>query len=291
MKTKLLLLLLFVSLMFSCGDIGESINQLFNKSDRSIETEALPEESLDAEETNEEATQDDYQISYKEDKFMGHDRYSVPNNQIDYEFYWNGSNYYPIGWSRDGNIAFREFREFDGAGGCQDNLIVQSMVTDKIIKDIQLDFFMDGSVGDWDDHCDFEKIWRKERRTILKYLNRYEIQDNSFGFMNKSKEITSNNREYKIKLSQDLLETYDGYNYEGENRTSYKLKVYVNGRSKTISKATIRAHNIDYIGYYKSPFEERIAIVLQYQDDQSGEYANNGGIIIIGCDLHPRSWN
>jgi len=36
---KLLLLLLFVSLIFSCGDVVESINKLSNKSDRSTEIE------------------------------------------------------------------------------------------------------------------------------------------------------------------------------------------------------------------------------------------------------------
>ena len=39
---KLLFLLLCVSLMFSCGDVEESINKLFNTSDRSTETEELP---------------------------------------------------------------------------------------------------------------------------------------------------------------------------------------------------------------------------------------------------------
>jgi len=36
---KLLLLLLCVCFIFSCGDIEESVNKLFNKSDRSTETE------------------------------------------------------------------------------------------------------------------------------------------------------------------------------------------------------------------------------------------------------------
>ena len=53
----------------------------------------------------------------------------------------------------------------------------------------------------------------------------------------------------------------------------------------------ISAHNVDYLGYYKSPFENRIVIVLQFQDASEGEYSHNGGIITIGCDLHPRSWD
>lgn len=265
-----------VLLIFSCsGEQAKEVDPLKKNSNRTHNEDVIVE--------NNQKSDGDF--------FVHHERYSLPLKEIEYEFYWNGSNYYPIGWSRDGNIAFREFREFDGVGGCQDNLIVQSMVTDKIIKDIQLDFWMDdGSVGDWEDHCDWEEIWAKERRTILKYLNRYEIQDNSFGFMKKSKYITSNNREYTIKLSQDVLETYDWSNYEGENRTSYKLKVYLDGRPKTISKGTIHVHNIDYVGYYKSPFEERIAIILQYQDDQADEYSNNGGIIIVGCHLDPKYW-
>jgi len=39
---KLLLILLCVPLLFSCGDVEESINKLFNEADQSTETEELP---------------------------------------------------------------------------------------------------------------------------------------------------------------------------------------------------------------------------------------------------------
>ena len=76
-----------------------------------------------------------------------------------------------------------------------------------------------------------------------------------------------------------------------KNSTKYKLKVYFDGDSKTISNDRITAHNVDYLGYYKSPFENRVIIVLQYQDSSYGEYSHNGGIITIGCDLDVKSWS
>jgi len=76
-----------------------------------------------------------------QNKFKEHNRCSIPNSQIEYEFYENGSNYYPIGWSRDGKIAFRKFTSFDGVGGCLDEIIIQSMITDKTLKTIKLDEF------------------------------------------------------------------------------------------------------------------------------------------------------
>ena len=264
-----------IALLLSCGgEEQREIREPVHSSDRIYNEDIVTE----------------HDHTSNEDFFVSHDRYSVPSRQIEYEFFWNGSNYYPIGWSRDGNIAFREFREFDGIGGCLDQIHIQSMVTDKVIKTIDIDEFDPEISEDWDNHCNLDQTWQRERRSILKYLNRYEIQDNSFGFMNKSKQIMSNNRKYTIKLSQDLLETYDGYNYEGQNRTSYKLKVYLDGRSKTISKGIIHAHNIDYLGYYKSPFEERLVIVLQFQDVQGDEYSHNGGIITVGCHLDPKYW-
>jgi len=238
----------------------------------------------------EEVRQDDYRISYKEDKFTEHDRYSVPNNQIEYEFYWNGSNYYPIGWSRDGKIAFRKYTSFDGIGGCLDEIIVQSMITDKTLKTIKLDEFSPEYSDDWDNHCDLDKTWRNERRTVLKYLNRYEIEDNSFGIINTSDRIRTDDREFRIKLSQSLLEEYSDETGR-ENKTKYKLKVYFDGDSKTISNEMISAHNVDYLGFYTSPFEDRVVIVLQYQDISYGEYSHNGGIITVGCHLHPKYWD
>ena len=227
-------------------------------------------------------------IIHTQNKFQTHNGYSFPKNEIRYEFYWNGSNYYPIGWSRDGNIAFRKFTAFDGIGGCLDEIIIQSMITDKILKTVKLDEFSPEYSDDWNNHCDLEQTWRRERRTVLKYLNRYEIEDNSFGRLNKSKEITSRNENYTIKLSKEIRRRYE---FNDVNQLQYRLKVYYSGESKTISKDIISAHNIDYLGYYKSPFEDRVVIVLQFQDAQEGEYSHNGGIITVGCDLHPRSWD
>ena len=225
-----------------------------------------------------------------QNKFNEHNRYSIPNNQIEYEFYWNGSNYYPIGWSRDGKIAFRQFTSFDGIGGCLDEIVIQSMITDKILKTITLDEFNPEESEDWDNHCDLDRTWEKERRTVLKYLNRYEIDDNSFGLINDSDKIMTNDGEFRIKLSQSLLEKFSDETGR-ENRTKYKLKVYFDGSSKTISSEVISAHNVDYLGYYKSPFENRVLIVLQYQDVSYGEYSHNGGVITIGCDLDSSSWD
>ncbi|MGY8950481.1 MAG: hypothetical protein ACKVJW_01755, partial [Flavobacteriales bacterium] len=227
---------------------------------------------------------------HTQNKFKEHNSYSIPNNQIGYEFYMNGSNYYPIGWSRDGKIAFRQFTSFDGIGGCLDEIIIQSTISDKILKTIKLDEFNPEESEDWDNHCDLDQTWNRERRTILKYLNRYEIEDNSFGLINTSTSIRTSDGEFKIKLSQSLLEEFSDETGR-ENSTKYKLKVYFDGDSKTISNDRITAHNVDYLGYYKSPFENRVIIVLQYQDSSYGEYSHNGGIITIGCDLDVKSWS
>jgi hypothetical protein len=227
---------------------------------------------------------------HTQNKFKENNRYSIPNNQIEYEFYMNGSNYYPIGWSRDGKIAFRQFTSFDGIGGCLDEIIIQSTISDKILKTIKLDEFNPEESEDWDNHCDLDQTWNRERRTVLKYLNRYEIEDNSFGLINTSTSIRTSDGEFKIKLSQNLLEEFSDETGR-ENSTKYKLKVYFDGDSKTISNDRITAHNVDYLGYYKSPFENRVIIVLQYQDSSYGEYSHNGGIITIGCDLDVKSWS
>ena len=227
---------------------------------------------------------------HTQNKFKEHNRYSIPNNQIEYEFYMNGSNYYPIGWSRDGKIAFRQFTSFDGIGGCLDEIIIQSTISDKILKTIKLDEFNPDESEDWDNHCNLDQTWNRERGTISKYLNRYEIEDNSFGLINTSTKIRTSDGEFKIKLSQNLLEEFSDETGR-ENSTKYKLKVYFDGDSKTISNDRITAHNVDYLGYYKSPFENRVIIVLQYQDSSYGEYSHNGGIITIGCDLDVKSWS
>ena len=223
-------------------------------------------------------------------KFKQNNSYSIPENHVEYEYFWNGSDYYPIGWSRDGKIAFRKFTVFDGIGGCLDEIVIQSMITDKILKNITLDEFNPEESEDGDNHCDLERTWNRERSTVLKYLNNYEIEDNSFGIINASDRIRTNDGEFRIKLSQSLIEEFS-YETGRGNRTRYTLKVDFKGYSKTISSELISAHNVDYLGYYKSPFENRIVIVLQFQDASAEEYSHNGGIITIGCDLHPRSWD
>ena len=279
MMKNLILFILIVSQFTSCLD---------KKNDASYEGEYdyskgenyTDGSNIDPEQSN----------THTQNKFKQHNSYTNPNNQIGYEFYWNGSSYYPIGWSRDGNIALRKFTSFDGIGGCLDEIVIQSMITDKILKTIKLDEFNPEESEDWDNHCDLDRTWNRERRTVLKYLNRYEIEDHSFGIINTSDRIKTSDGGFRIKLSQSLLEEFSDETGR-ENRTKYKLKVYLDGDSKTISSEVISAHNVDYLGYYKSPFENRVVIVLQYQDSSYGEYSHNGGVITIGCDLNSKSWD
>ena len=109
-------------------------------------------------------------ILHTQNKFKENNRYSIPNNQIDYEYKLRAKY---CGDSLSNWSIISSFTT--GIGGCLDSsaLNYDPIVTDDNGSCIYpVGGCLDSSASNYD--SDLDQTWKRERRTILKYLNRYE---------------------------------------------------------------------------------------------------------------------
>lgn len=170
---------------------------------------------------------------------------------------------YPIGWSKDGKFAYYS-EPGDEACGCYfANLVILDLVNDKVLWS----FKYDGS-------DDAEKkgapksiraLWRKNRKLFSDKLRTYGIEPGrsfalgTFPFMWKGARLMAD-----VKLKEKTDE--DSRLYGTVTHASVQLISRREGR-KTVwdhafSQDETYPLDLDVVGYVKSPFEDRIAIIL-----------------------------
>lgn len=201
----------------------------------------------------------------------------------------NESNYqviYPLGWSESGDFSYihQDINALQGGGGFEYHLIVQNMKTDKILyrKSIYYDP-EDGYIWKplstaidslahkrmaYFDYAFFKTIaWSENKNKILEVLNKYKIGLTKLPLNNvlklKEKGIKIEEKSNSANLNQYM--TID-----------YKISLYSNNIQKKViyhwycqeaicsEKSSYKQFMIK--GYFESPFENRIAIIVFMQD-------------------------
>jgi|TARA_B110000285_G_scaffold45939_1_gene51498 hypothetical protein len=197
-----------------------------------------------------------------------------------------------IGWSKEGNIAYLKNTEFGGYGGCKYELVILNLATDKVLNKSFLGGDSPREHQASENACDIDYLWRKKQKSINDLLGYYEITNDFFGGIKEQNRIESSTGLYSFKLSSTVLSTYDNYECEGVNQLKYDLKVYHNSKAVTVSKNySLNAGSIEILGYFKSPVEDRILIILQYSNMGCMEYDHFADIIMVGCELNPKWWD
>ena len=172
-----------------------------------------------------------------EDFDLGMEVFDVYFSVFDYSYFPSLS---PIGWSKDGCFAFRE--GIAGEFSSNDAVSVYSMITDNNLATLWLagehygqDFWIDEHSDTWDEHSD----------SINQLLYKYKIHDGQFGEFHTSPYIS----DFKI-----VLEKEDSFfNLSLESKTPDTSLIIVEKEFE---------EDIFFVGYFLSPFENRIAIVL-----------------------------
>lgn len=197
-----------------------------------------------------------------------------------------------IGWSRKGNIAYLKNTTLAGYGGCKYELVILNLATDKVLNKTLLGEDSPGEHEVSENACDINYLWRKKQKSINDLLGYYEISNVFFGGIREQTRTQSSTGLYTFKLSSTIVSKYDNYECEGKNQLKYALKVYHNGKAVTVSKNySLNAGSIEILGYYKSPVEDRILIILQYSNMGCMEFDHYADIIMVGCELNPKWWD
>jgi hypothetical protein len=174
------------------------------------------------------------------------------------------TDFYPIGWSRDGKFAYY-IEPADEACGCYfGELIIQDLKTDKVLWHFRNDpdarVAKDGSYLD----DDIRKLWRRNLSSFRAKLNQYRIvQSPRFSLLSVPFAISATS--YSTKLTKINGKDEDGI--ERTRKLILDLSSSVRGAKTLYSEEFTQD---DYsppldaavAGVFKSPFEPRVAIVL-----------------------------
>lgn len=165
--------------------------------------------------------------------------------------------FYPIGWSKDGRIAFIEYVSNSAVEFWELN--IQSLVNDSIVFSEQIH-------DSYDLHpnqptINLAYIWEENKDTFEKALNRYQIiQQDSFLLL--PYPIITEHDNLWINVTYTEADLYEDLSYSIEGHLQLDLLLLNTQKSKTIYKGDHLAMGMDLPGYLKSPFEERVAILL-----------------------------
>ncbi len=188
-------------------------------------------------------------------------RYSVPMPIIEAKFY-------PLGWSKDSKFAYILVPALEARSSAVFRM--QDMITDKVLFEKIYTEGLDGYPNDLP--IDLKKLVGNKGE-VARYLNKYHI----IGYDGRLRwfpiKHPKNGIDYELKTVHEINHDFPHQQFLSRvNVDLYSYSNIVDGQKKIATK-TIFDKKIDLkslyygamvIGYLKSPFEERIAMVMIY---------------------------
>lgn len=227
--------------------------------------------------------------------------YQLPDSlnyaaQVDnWEYLWQASDIFcPIGWSYDHKFAYMIIRRRHNSMEhvWQAHLFVQNMISDNIIK-FYRSFELDTAIS-----C--QQFWEEHKKMIFNVLSRhdisqfmdmefhtlpYEYMGSSYAFELKQ-ELTSYSFVYGAAgqdVSKDVVETAK---VEVRAEALGQADIYAYHRESKAAKMQSPYLKMKLVGCFKSPYTNRLAIILIIQELNTLDAVAGGyRIKVIGCDL------
>lgn len=176
---------------------------------------------------------------------------------------FNNSNYYLLGWSKDGKLAIIEkniWSDVSLSSGIHLTVKIINIVNDKILYSKQESVIIE-DVGETikSEKAAISEAWELMKRDADKKLKQYKIQSGKSQLQKFPGSI--NGSTYAVKLNGLSVR-------DSENEVSRYLsgKLYITSSKHGIKKISSFNHKghcdkARIIGYYKSPYENRIVVL------------------------------
>lgn len=207
--------------------------------------------------------------------------YTYPDNILQSRDEENRKEFFPIGFSPEGNFAYINRPCNGGCGCCTHDIIIQDLLTDKI--ETQLSLIPTSEIGS-QSHMD---SWTTNFSKIERALKLKGISQSAMQLENETEFNDSYNRHsYQIKVNKRVKENIE-YPEEGDEM-SYSVDVTIDKRkTKRITYGKINsAYDLEYMGFIRSPFSDLVTIILnKKQRGFEAEITND--LVAVGCHLDP----
>jgi hypothetical protein len=197
-------------------------------------------------------------------------------------------SFYPLGWSRDGKFAYY-LEPVDEACGCYfAKLFILDLKTDKVLWSFDYDSEATDEAKQQGKPYSLDTLWNANRQLFSDKLREYAIEPQV------RYSLLSFPAKYKGELVTATLNTKERSGLTDEERpygTIGKATLHLNssrrGR-KTIldhSYADSRPLKVGQLGYVRSPFEPRIAVLLMKVMRGYEGPPHTGRLQIVGASL------
>ncbi len=209
--------------------------------------------------------------------FAGEPSWTTPSD-IQFKNIPVGDRIIPLGFSQKGVFSYiLQQNSCQGASGNNQKLswIAIDLINDKVLEHIDL--------GRESPNVSAEDVLQKHRKTIGDGNSQYGIVTTNSSVMATSTAIKSESDVLTIQAK--LVETIDGEDAINPGYQKYKILLLseIKG-AKTLAEITSVYEPLRYWGYFKSPFEDRIA-ALFISDFRGCEAFPQMHINIVGANL------
>lgn len=218
---------------------------------------------------------DEYKISPQCTSLLTED-----NSVKTLDVYKENNSIYVLGWSRNGKMAYIENRSIEGRGGHDFYFTIIDLVEDTITYTLKKRWYDDDDYGDSPENAlTFQECIKKYSFEINRQLNYNKILLTPCLYQDFPIKDTNGN---EITVYINILKKELGdFNLM---YMSYEIYAKKNNQAKIIN--TINNKKCEYVkptGFIKSPYEDRIAIIIA-----NAEYVSGGDEVFInfyGCNL------
>lgn len=193
---------------------------------------------------------------------------------------------YPLGWSQDGKFAYLIEEVDEAVINLTLHFIIQDMETDEqLVKDT----FKASDQADYREEkgqYTVKKVWATHQEKYNKWITEYQV---SAGNGTLFYPLTETKADWPYRFtSADKKQRNDMFDLDFISEHQLRITQHGVGK-KTILKHTFGKYDLalatKVIGYFKSPFEERIAVVDALEKRGYEGPPNVLKIMLVGCKL------
>jgi len=186
---------------------------------------------------------------------------------------------YPIGWSNDSKFAYIVEPADEATGFYFINIIIQDLNNDKILWSFVYD------TEDQIENKDLKATWKEQFELIKSKLDEHKIvQEKSF-ILEKLKFAVDNNN-FEVKLTAKKGVSVDFAPMEVIEKYTLKITSAL-GQKQIFSKKEESSRMLDakVLGVFKSPYENKIAVLVASENFGYEGPPNVVGITVVGANL------
>lgn len=195
--------------------------------------------------------------------------------------YQENNDIYVLGWSKDGKIAFIENRGIDGRGGHDFLFTIQDLVEDKICYHKKIECY------DFDEFSEYYVLLLTLQECINNNAEELNEKLNEYSIIVKPSEVQFfplfDKERNEIKFDVNVIKK--GIGKYGLTHMTYEIFAIKNNKYKILGrKDDVICEYILPTGYIKSPYEDRIALIVA-----DAEHVYEGAEVFIkfyGCNLN-----